>query len=397
MAGLFRAIFSVAIASAVLLSAAMVVYAAVPATAPTPTRVHIAVPEANVSPVGWAASDSSLVYTVPDPPVAKLPPCVSCGDPPFTNFHMRFYRARLHVQGSALTVSKPQVLFTAPKGLDVSLYSSTGGWIVYLTYASYDVQNGKNWRLIAHNIASGKEVLLDSPDMEHLPSVPAGARSDGKTVVWSSWTSAPNGGTSVIRSYDLRTGKRDLLLSGGSPSAWGYGRPVVSGSLVVFERDAYGRGPGDTAKQSSRIMLIDRTTRKVRTLTSGHVFQSEPSISGQVVVWKDGAAGDQGKGVVVYSLRTGGKVQLKAFDAEGPTVAAGRYVVFPYGNRTNEKDERVRLYDTVTHSDLTLFRPNGGWGVGNMVRSGDHMVVFQNGKPTQGTHYLSRITVVRLP
>jgi len=113
---------------------------------------------------------------------------------------------------------------------------------------------------VAHNVKTGAAVILDSPQHEGLPSFPSGARSDGSTVVWASWTHGPNGPTSVIRTYDLGAGKRSAVLYGGSPNTWGYGRPTISGNLIALERDSYGKGAGDYVHQSSRIVVIDRTT-----------------------------------------------------------------------------------------------------------------------------------------
>jgi hypothetical protein len=123
-------------------------------------------------------------------------------------------------------------------------------------------------------------------------------------------------------------------------------------------------------------------------------FQSEPWISGNIVVWKDASSGSQVKGVWVHNLATGKRILVRGFDTESPHAVAGRYVVFPVSKPSDDRYEAIRLYDTATGTDIMLFTPNHGWGVGNWVGTGQHSVVFQNGKT--GKRNRSLLTVVRL-
>jgi len=221
--------------------------AALGAGAPAPA-VSIPLPLSNLPQGGMVVSDTLLAYDLPDPPMHA-----SDANNPFTNFHDRVFVVTLRAMGSGLAASTPRLIFTLPRGLTMTPWSINGGWLVYTQYSSTDPAGP--WTLAARDIATGTVIALDSPAREGVPSAAAQAASDGRTVVWQSWTQADGRATSVIRSYDLTTGRRRLLAEGGSQDTWSYAWPGVSGQSVVFEKEM-----PDRQSPRAQILLADLAT-----------------------------------------------------------------------------------------------------------------------------------------
>jgi hypothetical protein len=210
--------------------------------------------------------------------------------------YVRDYRRR----STSITVSKSRLLFDGPRGTQVAAFALAGGWLVYDTDTPRD-----QWRLYARNVDTGRVILLDSPAMERLPSRFLHASTDGRTVVWQSWTRLHGRTISVIRSYTLATGRRRLLLTGGSGTDYFYGYPQISGNHVIIEKV-----PGSHA--ASQLFLENLATRHIRALTPPGRQNSEPSISGEIVVWvHDSLTLGHSHGLVVANLTTGRREALK--------------------------------------------------------------------------------------
>lgn len=320
------------------------------------------VPASNVASAGPVLDEHHVVYGVASPRM-HAPTCVSCGDTPFTGFHMQIY-IRLFQSGSGgIVVSQPRLLFTGPRGAQVALQSFHHGWLIYETYLVRD-----RWALFARNVVSGRQILLDSPRREGAPSRLLLAGSDGSTVVWQSWTPIGGKTVSVIRSYALITGQRRLLLSGGTGQDYFYSDPQVSGDRLVYAREF----PDGTAQLFLEIMATGRT----RALTSRHQTNREAAISGNVVVWVHGRQNiGHTHGLVVLNLANGHRLALPHSPAQRPRIAAGRYVVFG----TVDRRPSVQAYDTRTgqRRTLTAGRPLVGPGSSNgQVEAGGHVVLY---------------------
>jgi len=353
--------------------------AALGAGAPAPA-VSIPLPLSNLPQGGMVVSDTLLAYDLPDPPMHA-----SDANNPFTNFHDRVFVVTLRAMGSGLAASTPRLIFTLPRGLTMTPWSINGGWLVYTQYSSTDPAGP--WTLAARDIATGTVIALDSPAREGVPSAAAQAASDGRTVVWQSWTQADGRATSVIRSYDLTTGRRRLLAEGGSQDTWSYAWPGVSGQSVVFEKEM-----PDRQSPRAQILLADLATGRARPLTPATTPYSEPSISGGLVVWKNGWRYAGGQGVTIYDVRSGARRVLSGSNVEQPKVTAGRYVIFPTGNPF-----RVQLYDAQTRTSTILAAPQSdGAQPGNVVLAGGHMVAYSIGKLSATTTPLPRRLVVTL-
>lgn len=364
--------------------AALVIVAcwvSVTASLPT-TNTTINLPAMNLPGGDVVVSDGVLAYTLPDPLTHA-----GMANAPFTHFHTRIFVVSLRSTGTSLVASAPRLLLAGPPGDTMTMWSIAGGWLVYSQYSSSDPAGP--WVLVARHVATGRLVVLDTPAREGVPSLVAQAASDGRTVVWQSWTQVHRQATSVVRSYDLVTGQRQVLVEGGAPNSWFYAWPGVSGRWVVFEKEQPRVQP-----TRSQIMLADIATHQVRPLTDAAAANSEPSISGDIVTWKVGWRYENGQGVVIADLRTGMRHVLTAPNAEQPKVTAGRYVVFPLGN-----PGRVQLYDARTGTRRTLAGPQpDGSQPGNIVVAGGHLVVFMLSKLSSTTTPPSmRLVVTLLP
>jgi len=255
-------------------------------------RTVFSIPATNFVYAGPLLDEQHIVYGISAPRIQPRT-CVSCGDAPFSNFHMQIYVRTYHSGPDGITVSPPRVLFTGPLGAQVGLQAFHRGWLIYQTYLP-----GDRWALFARNVANGRQIALDSPRREGTPSRSFGADTDGSTVVWASWTIVKGKQVSVIRSFSLLSGKRHLLIAGGSGGDFSYGFPAVSGNRVVFVRQV----PDGTAQ----VFLDSVSTGQIRPLTPAHQSNGEPAISGVVVVWLHGRLTlGHTHGLVVANLATG--------------------------------------------------------------------------------------------
>ena len=372
--------------SILIIPAALLASAALAAPIRAP-QVAVSMPQTNAPDFRWAANDTHLVYTLDNP--LQFPPgaLCDCSGPPFSDFRVRFFDRQLHATPTGITASNPRLFFTARRGLHVELFAVARGWAIYQAFpASKQPDAPGPWELIAHNLSTRKELVLDSSDAEGLASVGAVASTDGRSVAWSTWT---RGGQSVVRTYDLLAAQRRLVARGGSPTTWSYVSAQISGHKVVFTKEAHGY---------QQIMLADSQTGKVRSLTSTTGWGSQPTVSGDVVAWKDGLRFGTGKGVVIFNVRTGARQEVRSAGAEAPRATAGRYILFTSGNPDNQGDRQVHLYDARAGADRLLFKPENGWSTGTVLRLGGRTAAYLEAKSsTQPGHDTVRLMVVRLP
>jgi hypothetical protein len=337
------------------------------------------VPLSNVASSDPVLDGRHLVYGVAVPRFHR-PVCVSCGQQPFTNFHVQVYLRDYQRRASSTTISQPRLLFDGPRGAQLGLRSISGSWLVYNTYTPQD-----RWQLIARNVFNGRAVLLDSPQMEGLPSRFLHASGDGRTVVWQSWTRVHRQDVSVIRSYTLATGSRRLLLSGGTGADYFWGYPQIAGNRLVLVKEL-----GNTG--TPQLFLEDLTTRHVRALTPRRQWNDEPFISGDIVVWRHGRSSH---GLVVANLATGRNMALKAWSAQLPRIVAGRYVLFA----TEYPRPRVQTYDALTGRRRTIAAGPDSRGLrpGSAVEAGGNAALFQIIKPCGSSCPSQReFTLIRL-
>lgn len=332
------------------------------AAPPLPTAT-VPLPPTNVTGGGPAVSSTLLAYNLPDPVLAPTPNQAAT----FLNFHARIFVVPLQARGGRVVAGPPRLLFTGPRGMGIGLVSTTSGWLVYEQYSASDLT--APWTLAARDLATGRVVTVDTSLRGGVPGIPPLAASDGRTIVWATRTQLPGGGTTRVHSYDLRTGRFRVIAEGGSPSTWQYDWPAISGHYAVFEKDT-------PARQTAQVFLADLTTGQVRPLTPAAEANSEPAISGDVVVWKRGWRYADGTGAVIYNRRTGRQQSLREPEIEQPKATAGRYVVFP----TNQPGQpiQVQSYDLQTGTRTTLAGPtptHDGYQPGNTVFVGDHAVL----------------------
>ncbi len=327
----------------------------------TPIRAAIiALPAMNVPGGSVAMSDTQLAYTLPDPLLHVNNP-----NAPFTDFRNRVFLTQLHPAEARRAPLSPRLLFSGPRGAIVTLWSINDGWLVYSQYSGSDP--AAPWTLAARNVATGQALVLDTSAREGLPSLAAQAASDGRTVVWQSWTRAQGHPTSIIRSYDLASGQERIMAEGGSPSTWSYGWPGVSGRQAVFEKDTPER-----QTPRAQVLLYNLDTGQTRSLTAAADSNSEPSISGNIVTWKQGWRYGDGHGVTIYNLRTNARRSIAGVHIEQPQATANRYVVFPV-----DVPARVRLYDAQADTTMTLAGPQSdGYQPGNVVKAGGQAVGY---------------------
>lgn len=330
--------------------------------------VVITLPPMNVQGAGiWGASDSQLVYVLPSP-LIHAPGCASCGHP-YTDFTNQIYAIALQSKNGKLTPTGPRRVFSGPTGYTVGFNSVAGNWVVFELYNS--PESGGPWTIIALNTVTRRSVLLDSRDKEGVPSLSPTPRTDGKTVVWQTWTVVNSVATSVIRSYNLQTGKRRLVAQGGTIRGWSYFQASVSGDRVTFTK----RFP---ATQQAQIMLANLKTGQLKAITPAGKANSDPWISGSLLVWRIGWSFSHTKAIAVRNIQSGTQRILPADNAQYPQALLSRYVVFSTGY--SRADTRIQVYDDLTHMVRTLVGPytwSNNRYPGSEFAVGGHAVSYQ--------------------
>ena len=331
------------VGAAALLLATILISPSTSASAGSARRVSTTffIPAGNLPGTDPVASDTALVYGVTNPLNHK-----SNADHPYTGYHVRVYARKLALDAGRLVASPARLLFVAPRGLNVAGYSVAANRFVYVVY------NGSQlgfWQLRARNLTTGRNTLIDSNGLEHLPSLFGGARSDGSMVTWVAWTRNEGSATSVLRTYDFATGKSAVIARGGSENTWAYATPDISGQWVVFARQEF-------ATRKSQIFGYNVRTRVTRKLSRPSQVASEPGISGNLVGWKVGWQWQGSHGLEVYRLNTRLRTYIRAPGEEGVAAAGGRYLVFT-SNAPNAGDTDADLYDAVSGTTRVLAGP----------------------------------------
>jgi len=331
-------------------------------TAAAPATAAIPLPRSNVPAGSPAVSDTLVAYVLADP-LVHVSTIATAGS--WAGFRNRVFTVGLRAtDGGGLVAGTPHQIYEGPLGDIVQPCSSSGGWLVYNQYPDRDAAGP--WILAARNLATGRVVMLDTPAREGVPSLVTQAASDGHTVAWQSWTTLQGQVTSVIRTYDLATGQRRLLAQGGSPTTWSYDWPSVSGTNVVFEKQQLRR-----LSPHIQIFVASLATGDLRTLTGADGTNSEPSISGSLVAWKQGARFGEGHGVGYHDLRTGASGAFPASQTEEPLASAGRYIVYPSTPYAHAESWNTVLYDTRARTRTIL-----ATGTGNAMLAGEDVVGY---------------------
>jgi hypothetical protein len=331
----------------------------------------IILPKFNV-PVGEPVlSDTQFAYVLPNPLFHA-----SSALQGWSDFHDRLFVTPLRTTGSAIHPGVARMVAQAPRGLIINLWPIAGGWQLFSEYAFSDPAGP--WTLYARDNRSGRTLVLDSAAREGVPSLVAQGSNDGHTAAWQSWTQSAGRTVSVIRSYNLQTGERRLLAEGGSITTWSYDWPSISGHNVVFEKQQL-----ETPYPHIQIMFYDLQVGQVRALTPTNATNSEPSVSGNLVVWKLGARFGNGRGVGYKDVTTGKGGSLAALNTEQPKAVGGRYAVFSFTTTHNNSQWHVQAFDTVAKRSLAL-----GLASGNVLLTGEHTVAYYDGAGYQ---------LVRLP
>ncbi|HLJ68499.1 MAG TPA: hypothetical protein VKX16_14185 [Chloroflexota bacterium] len=343
---------------------------------PSGPHATFTIPRGNVAWSGPVLDDRHVVYGAAVPRFHR-PVCVSCGRPPFTKFDVRMYIRDYQRRSTSITVSEPRVLFDGPRGAQLVVYALVAGWLVYDSERPYD-----KWQLYTRNVDTGRAILLDSPKMEGLPSRFLGANTDGRTVVWQSWTRLRGRTMSVIRSFTLATGRRGLLLAGGSGIDYFDGDPEIAGNHLIFVREP-GSNPG------SQIFVKNLATGRVRALTPPGQSNFAPVISGNIVAWEHGSlTPGHAHGIVVANLATGRRVAVKRSSSQLPRVVGGRYVVFAPDYPTPYPKGNVQVYDALTgRRRIIAVGPDAAGFVPNWtVEAGGDAALVEMDKPCSGSN-----------
>jgi len=337
-----------------------------------PTTVSFPVPVAASIENSPAVSDTLVAYADP------LPRGRAARGRPAPPASERLVGYSLRATAAGIVVAPPQALCTVTGSPDLAVapWSTRGRWVVYSAYA-YNVPT--TWTLAMCQVGTGRRVVLDTSARERGGDDAAQARSDGRVVVWSSMTRAPGqrAPTSVVRAYDLVTGRRWVVVQGGTPGTFGYGDASVSGRRILFEKQAY------VGTETTQFLLADVETGQVRPLFPPQHDAYGATLSGDIVAWGVGGptanGGRGGVGVGVYNLRTGARAEFAATFVTAQQAVAGHDVVYSSGAPPNGDATTLWLYDARTGRQTALVRPHPpqNYGAGSEVLTGGHAVLYQ--------------------
>ena len=222
----------------------------------------------------------------------------------------------------------------------------------WLTWLSYDVRGGGNWRMYVKNLQTNEEVILDSEEATNV-RVSRGAyiAISGDKAVWSSLKKLEDGSIhSFVFLYDLKTKKRTVLAETVMPESMGF--VDIDGDLVTWTKGSNAHG-----KEKSDVFLYDLQYSRLSQVTNnGRSGQSR--IEGHDMVWLEGF--HDKKPIVIYNLDTGEYRRLKAY-GYWPRLGDGLVLWSDNSGGTSIYDIRRNVLDTLLQS------PHENYGSGAQI------------------------------
>ncbi|RUA17802.1 MAG: hypothetical protein DSY55_01410 [Clostridia bacterium] len=237
----------------------------------------------------------------------------------------------------------------------------------WLTWLSYDVLSGGNWRIYARNLQTDEEVILDSEEAANAPVARSSpAAISGDMAVWSSvWVLEEKSIRSFIFLYDLKTGKKTVLAEAVTPES--VGSVDIDGDLVTWTKGSKAHG-----KEKSDVFLYDLQHSRLSQLTNnGRSGQSR--IEGNYMVWLEGF--QDMSPVVIYDLTTGAYRRLKA-RGSWPRLGDGLVLWSDNAGGSSIYDIRRNVLDTLLQS------PHANYGSGAQIA---HRTVLLTRRPDDQT------------
>lgn len=178
-----------------------------------------------------------------------------------------------------------------------------------------DQGQGGDWAIWAVDRRNGHRLLVDSSRQSgrapHPWMYPAMALS-GETLAWSrvycvktcSQGTGRESWTSSIQLRYLSTGATQTI--GQSPAPCLQYWPSLASDMLVWHQEGKCAGV-----DGSDVLLFDRSTHKIRRLTTNH-RASEPATNGRYVAWKDATSRFDGGQIILLNLRTGKRAVASA-------------------------------------------------------------------------------------
>lgn len=238
---------------------------------PVRATVSILVPPAALAMNTPAVDDTLLAYAMP---TAITPSGVSSGGP------VQLVGVPLQATAHGLRAGSlhPICTISGLPDLMVAPFSSSGGWVVY---GAYENANTAIWTLGFCQVATGRHVVLDTSARERGGDSLPVTRSDGRTIIWATQTQAPRQRhpTSIVRTYDLVTGRQRVLVQGGNPRKFVYGAVSVSGRRALVEKQNY------VGLETDEFLLADLDTGRLRSLGPPRHDIYGPTLSGETIAY----------------------------------------------------------------------------------------------------------------
>ncbi len=347
--------------------------ASVTPSPPVRATVSVLLPPAALAMNTPAVDDTLLAYAMP---TAFTPTGVSLGGP------VRLMGVPLQATAHGLRAGSPHPIctITGLPDLKVAPFSSSGGWVVY---GAYENSNTALWTLGFCQVATGRHVVLDTSARERGGDNLPVTRSDGRTIIWATQTQAPGQRrpTSIVRTYDLTTGKQRVLVQGGDPRKFVYGAVSVSGRRALVEKQNY------VGLETDEFLLADLDTGRLRPLGAPRHDIYGPTLSGETVAYgvggPDANGGTGGVGVGAYDVPTGRRVEITGSIVTSQQAVAGHDIVYVQGVPPQGLVSTLWLYDLRTGRRTALVRPDMPryYGAGSEVFSGGHIVAYVRGLP----------------
>lgn len=179
----------------------------------------------------------------------------------------------------------------------VGLVAADRRWFVWIQQSAGANGGPRDWQLIAHDMRTGREWVVDSARAEGAPDASCEFNIGGDVLVWTSSNRL------LLRSrvyvMDLATRRRTVLATTRSPLFYEW--PATDGRHVAW---TFSRYLSRSATVSSTVQLYDLARRAARPL---HIQgqASQPVLGYGAIAWVAGPSAGDGAAIGAEDLATG--------------------------------------------------------------------------------------------
>ena len=190
---------------------------------------------------------------------------------------------------------------------------------------------------LAQSAAAADEIqITNTPTNQVYPAI------SGNKIVWNEYRN----GSNDIYMYDLGT-QTETRISNG----FGYYQPAIDGNKIVWEDYRH-----DSGGSGSEVYMYDLATQTETRITNNSTYDSNPSISGDKIVWMKHISGGN-TDIYLYDLATQTEIPISTHTATQyyPKISGDKIVWQDYRNFFNGYfNPNIYMYDLATNTETRI-------------------------------------------